>query len=154
MKNQKLIVTGAGSGIGRALAIQLSEAGHDVFLVGRTESKLVETQQKINGGEVYTIDLSEVGSGKKVVAACIEKMGQVDGVFHVAGDAPMQGIGEFSGDEINRCLWVNLGVGAEMVAAAWDGFKERGNGFVGLFRQWLVLIRFRDLVCMRRRRWA
>ena len=131
MAGQKVIVTGAGSGIGRALVVLLAAAGDEVLLVGRTESKLIEVQSLIGSGEIFCIDLNDADAGKKIVEAGVKAFGRIDGVFHVAGDAPMKEIGLYEGSEIDQCLRVNLGVGIEMVAAAWDGFKAQGRGFVG-----------------------
>jgi NADP-dependent 3-hydroxy acid dehydrogenase YdfG len=46
-----VFITGAGSGIGRATALKFASARADLFLVGRTETKLLETQNQIK--ELY-----------------------------------------------------------------------------------------------------
>ena len=48
------IVTGAGKGIGRAIAMALAEAGANVMLVARTESDLQQTQQEIGNVRPHT----------------------------------------------------------------------------------------------------
>ena len=52
-ETRSAIVTGAGSGIGRAAAIALLREGYSVALAGRREAALAETfLQKLNGGEL------------------------------------------------------------------------------------------------------
>ncbi len=55
----KALVTGASSGIGRDMAIYLSELGYDLILVSRDENRLKETAEKIKTNvEIYPVDLS------------------------------------------------------------------------------------------------
>ena len=55
----KALVTGASSGMGRDIAIYLSELGYDVILVSRDENRLKETASKIKTNvEIYPIDLT------------------------------------------------------------------------------------------------
>ena len=55
----KALVTGASSGMGRDIAIYLSELGYDLILVSRDENRLKETASKINTNvEIYPIDLT------------------------------------------------------------------------------------------------
>ncbi len=57
MSRQIAIVTGAGSGIGRATAIALANDGYHVALIGRTEERLAQTLAAINRqGSVYVGD--------------------------------------------------------------------------------------------------
>lgn len=66
------LITGAGSGIGRALAIQLSQQGHSLILAGRTTAKLeqvaVEIRQSSPGCElvVITADFADPGSTRNL----------------------------------------------------------------------------------------
>jgi 3-oxoacyl-[acyl-carrier protein] reductase len=60
MSKQIAIVTGAGSGIGRATAIALASDGYHVALIGRTEERLKETLAAINGqGSIYVGDVTK-----------------------------------------------------------------------------------------------
>ena len=55
----KALVTGASSGIGRDIAIYLSELGYDIILVSRDENRLKETAKKLKTKyEIITFDLS------------------------------------------------------------------------------------------------
>ena len=46
LNNKVALVTGAGTGIGRAIAQRLADEGANVLIVGRTETTLVETDRK------------------------------------------------------------------------------------------------------------
>lgn len=47
MSSKNVLVTGSGSGIGRAIALRLASEGHNIILNGRTESKLIETSKML-----------------------------------------------------------------------------------------------------------
>src|SRR4029077_17393121 len=72
VRGKVVVVTGASSGIGRATALKLAEAGARVVLVARGEEKLLETQQEIdrNGGTavMYAADISDLKSCDALVA--------------------------------------------------------------------------------------
>lgn len=55
MKSKNILVTGSGSGIGRAIADRLASEGHNIILNGRTKSKLIETQQQLQKYKVNTL---------------------------------------------------------------------------------------------------
>jgi NAD(P)-dependent dehydrogenase (short-subunit alcohol dehydrogenase family) len=86
MTRKVAMVTGAGSGIGRACAVALAEAGYALVLVGRTEAKLAETQAMIKGETlVVACDVTDFAS----VAALFEKtkthFNRLDLLFNNAG---------------------------------------------------------------------
>jgi len=84
-----VIVTGAGSGIGRACFELFAAEGAKVVGVSRTKSKLDESMGAVekSGGEGFVIsaDLAESSAMKEVVAATIERYGKVDVLIHAAG---------------------------------------------------------------------
>jgi short-subunit dehydrogenase len=63
IEGQHVVITGATSGIGREVAVQMAEEGGSVVLLARTESKLHEVADRIrsDGGDaaVYPVDLAE-----------------------------------------------------------------------------------------------
>ena len=84
LQGKKAIVTGAGKGIGRAIALRLAEAGAQLVLVGRTEKNLDETAAKIRaeysaaGVDCIQLDISRVEKIPAVVEEAISFLGGVD----------------------------------------------------------------------------
>jgi NADP-dependent 3-hydroxy acid dehydrogenase YdfG len=83
------IVTGASSGIGRAIAEHLGDAGAHVFLAGRTVSSMEDCKRYIegNGGKasVITADVRDVAQVRGLVAAAVETTGRLDIMVNNAG---------------------------------------------------------------------
>jgi short-subunit dehydrogenase len=84
-----IIITGASSGIGKELALRLSEQKTKLVLAARTEKKLFETAEicKINGSSVLTVkaDVSEKKECKNIVDRTLEKFGGIDILINNAG---------------------------------------------------------------------
>ena len=55
MDSKNVLITGSGSGLGRGMAIRLASEGHNIILNGRTESKLVDTNQMLKNYNVKTM---------------------------------------------------------------------------------------------------
>lgn len=83
---KKILLTGGGSGIGRAVAIKLVEAGAKVVIVGRDQAKLDETN-KLAGGNVHVLvcDGTKHDQVEKTVAAAIKTLGGLDILINNAG---------------------------------------------------------------------
>lgn len=83
------IITGAGSGIGKAAALLFAKEGASVCLVSRTEEELRQTVEEIErfgGKAIYAVaDVSAPGEMKGAVASAVEAFGGLDIVFANAG---------------------------------------------------------------------
>ena len=92
LKDRVILITGAGSGLGRALALECARLGASVILLGRTAAKLDRVYDEILGLKlaqpaIATLDLSlatanEYDALAKVVA---DEFGKLDGLVHCAG---------------------------------------------------------------------
>ena len=105
------VVTGAGSGIGRAVAVALGEAGFAVALAGRRADALEETAAKVAPGRGLAIatDVSDSGSVRALFATVRERFGRVDVLFNNAGmGAPPVEFDELSDERWNAVVAVNL----------------------------------------------
>lgn len=89
LQNKIALVTGAGRGIGRALAIGLAEAGADVALFARTASDIEEVAHEIRalGREAYpfTVDVTNREQIEEAVQQIIEQAGRLDILVNNAG---------------------------------------------------------------------
>ncbi|HQR06883.1 MAG TPA: SDR family oxidoreductase [Gemmatales bacterium] len=83
---KKILLTGGGSGIGRAVTIKLVEAGAKVAIIGRDRTKLDETN-KLAGGKVHVLicDGTKHDQVEKTVTAAIKTLGGLDILINNAG---------------------------------------------------------------------
>jgi NAD(P)-dependent dehydrogenase (short-subunit alcohol dehydrogenase family) len=106
--NQKVvIVTGAGSGIGRAAAIAFLDKGENVVLVGRRAAALQEalaSSRHPDRGLIAPADVTNEGAVTAVFDAAIKRFGRVDLLFNNAGAFPTQA----SFDKIDAKDWTNI----------------------------------------------
>jgi NAD(P)-dependent dehydrogenase (short-subunit alcohol dehydrogenase family) len=82
------LVTGAGSGIGRACARALLDDGWSVVLTGRREAPLVETAQGHAKASVVSADVSVPADVERLFAAVVAQHGRLDLLFNNAGIFP------------------------------------------------------------------
>ncbi len=86
LKNKTAIVTGAGSGIGRACAIALAREGAKVVLVGRRKERLEETAREIGTSTlVLSADVSRKDEIGRVVEQTVGQFGSVNVLLNNAG---------------------------------------------------------------------
>lgn len=88
-KNKKILVTGASSGIGRQIAIQLSELGAKLVLIARDRARLEETLSMMKEPTkhiAFAYDLQEIDGIANLVSSCVAIDGlKFDGLVHAAG---------------------------------------------------------------------
>lgn len=89
MKDKFAVVTGASTGIGRAIALAFAKEGAYVALVGKNEEKLLETSnliKEINGkSKVFVCDLANSGSIEALISSIKSETNRVDVLANVAG---------------------------------------------------------------------
>jgi NAD(P)-dependent dehydrogenase (short-subunit alcohol dehydrogenase family) len=104
------LVTGAGSGVGRAVAIGLAEDGFAVVLAGRRLDALDETAAEISGESlVQPTDVTDVASVDALFAAIDERFGRLDLLFNNAGvGAPPIPFDELTLAQWQRAVDTNL----------------------------------------------
>ena len=80
------VVTGATSGIGRATAVALSQAGWSVMVVGRDEKRGREVVESLDGeGHFLAVDLGEPKEPERLVGRAMELWGGLDLLVNNAG---------------------------------------------------------------------
>ncbi|MGA9657573.1 MAG: SDR family oxidoreductase [Asticcacaulis sp.] len=104
------LITGAGSGIGRAVAIELAQAGFGLVLAGRRPEALQETLA-LSGADGLCVatDVSDADDVAGLFAAGIERFGRIDLVFNNAGiSAPSVPLDELAPDVIGSLINTNV----------------------------------------------
>ena len=117
---QVCVVTGAGSGIGRAVARELLDAGHRVALAGRRAGALADTAAQADPDHVLAIpaDVTDEESVDALFDAVRTRWGRVDVLFNNAGvSAPATPLPEFSLTRWQHLIDTNL-TGAFLCARA------------------------------------
>ncbi len=136
LDGQVAVVTGAGSGIGRASALTLAGEGAAVVLAGRRESPLRETAALIadapGGGAdralVTPCDVSVEGQVRGMVAGALDRFGRVDVLVNNAGlNVPRRSLAEMDPDDWRRIVAVNLDGPYLCVHAVLPAMRARGN---------------------------
>lgn len=107
------LVTGAGTGIGRAAAVAFGKAGASVAVVGRSEASIQETVGLIEkaGGRAIAIraDVSKEDDVKAAVDKTVATFGGLDFAFNNAGvEQPATAVADISTDEWERQITINL----------------------------------------------
>lgn len=107
------IVTGAGSGVGRAVALRLVTAGWNVGLVGRRPEALNETIKAAGSrsNKLYPCagDVADPGSAAPIVAELVSRFGGVHALINSAGtNLPRRGLDVLSVEDFHALVDVNL----------------------------------------------
>ena len=131
LSGRRAVVTGAGKGIGRAIALELAAAGAGVFAVSRTEADLKRLGTEIEAlGRPYgygMVDLRGKASADRIAAAALASLGQVDILVNNAGvsdNAPVLEVTEAQWDatmHINArgAFFLAQALGKHMVKQGW-----------------------------------
>ncbi|MEX2523499.1 MAG: SDR family oxidoreductase [Gammaproteobacteria bacterium] len=106
------IVTGAGQGIGEAIAKRFADAGAIVIVATRTRKNGQETVDAIrrDGGQasLFQVDIGDRQQVRDLIAHTVEAYGGVDILIHNAAIFPIAGIEKLSDEELDDTLSVNL----------------------------------------------
>jgi 3-oxoacyl-[acyl-carrier protein] reductase len=109
---QLALVTGAGRGIGRGIALALAGCGAHALLAARTESQLREVEREIRakGGQasVLPTDLAQEGQITALFQAIAREHGRLDVLVNNAGLGLFGALAEFSAQDFDRLIAVNL----------------------------------------------
>jgi 3-hydroxybutyrate dehydrogenase len=121
------LVTGAASGIGRAIALELSAAGLRVAVVDRPGPEGQRVADEVDGLFVGA-DLAESASCARAVSETVERFGGLDVLVNVAGFQHLDPIEAFPLETWNAMLAVMLTAPFLLTQHAWEHLKRSGHG--------------------------
>jgi NAD(P)-dependent dehydrogenase (short-subunit alcohol dehydrogenase family) len=106
LKGKRILVTGASSGLGQAIAIGVAAAGGQVVITGRNQERLRETLSRVRG-EGHISVVAELTDPEQR-NALVNQAGVVDGVVHSAGIAAVRLLRQIDQDFIDRDFSINF----------------------------------------------
>lgn len=135
--SEKVLITGASSGIGRAAACAFAVEGSELFLVARRAERLVEVARRCRDlgsprAETAEHDLSLPGEGAVVVRRMLERMGGLDVLVCNAGYGFSGPLWEMDAADMARMWQVNFQSGFESIREALPHFRARRAGHIVL----------------------
>lgn len=105
LQDRVAIVTGAGQGVGRGIALALAAEGAAVVLMGRTASKLtvVEGEVQARGGTALTVtgDVKNLADIERCVTTTVERFGRIDILINNAQEVPLGLLLEVADDDVD-----------------------------------------------------
>ena len=112
LKNKNALITGAGKGIGKAVAIALAKEGVNIVLIARTQADIDEVAQEINTYDVKTLaltaDVADINSVNLAIEKAIASFQTIDSLINSAGIAAFGKFLELEPSEWERIIQVNL----------------------------------------------
>jgi NAD(P)-dependent dehydrogenase (short-subunit alcohol dehydrogenase family) len=130
-----VVVTGAGSGVGRAIALKFATEGWTVALVGRQASSLEETAALVESSaaevRLFVCDVSEADAVAAMGASVVATFGEVDVLVNSAGiNVPRRSFETLSIEDWHRVIATNLHGAYYCVRAFLPGMRARHTGTI------------------------
>ena len=123
------LVTGAGQGIGRAIALRLAEDGADIAIVDIKEKQMTAVAEEVRQigrqATTFTADISEREDVYKAIDHAERELGGFDIMVNNAGIAQVQPLAEVTPEQVEKVFKVNVEGVLWGIQAAAKKFKER-----------------------------
>ncbi len=136
VRGKVVLITGASSGIGKATAVKVADAGATVLLVARSVEKLEETKREIEQGggiaHIHRCDMSDVEDVERMADEVLGYHGQVDVLVNNAGRSIRRSVG-LSYDRFHdyeRTIQLNYLGAVRLILALLPSMRARKSGHI------------------------
>jgi NADP-dependent 3-hydroxy acid dehydrogenase YdfG len=130
MKNRVIVITGASSGIGAALAEHVGQQGARVVLVARREAELTAVAKKSGDALVAVADVTQRADVERALAQALEKFGHVDVWVNNAGRGISRVVSQITDEDFDEMMTTNVKSALYGMQAVLPHFKARGEGHI------------------------
>jgi short-subunit dehydrogenase len=134
LQNGVALVTGASSGIGRELAIQLAAAQASVLVTARRKERLDEVVSIIQqqGGQAFAVtgDISLTETRQRLIETCVERFGGLDFLINNAGVSAMGAFADATSERLRQIMEVNFFAPAELIRLAIPWLKKSDRAII------------------------
>lgn len=122
------VITGASSGMGKALAFHLAKKGYTLLLIARNEKNLMAVQEKLIGGHrIAAIDVADSAKINQAVVTFLAEFHQIDLLFNSAGYVK-RGTTELEENELLQMMNTNFLGTFNLIKAVVPAMKQRQSG--------------------------
>lgn len=132
--NKIVLITGASSGIGEAIAKKLAEDGHQVILTARRKEKLDAITSAINksGGKAkcFSLDVTSLDNFQTTINSILSEFGRLDVIINNAGVMPLSPLKSLKVDEWNNMIDINIKGVLNGIAAVLPHMEKREQGHI------------------------
>ena len=131
-----VLVTGASSGIGAAIAIEFADAGWNVMAAGRDEGRLEEVADVSENIATWAGELAESEDCDELVADTVDEFGNIDCLVNSAGILPRGNAEETGDDDWRDTLTINLDIPFYLSRAAMPHLLRSAGSIINIASYW------------------
>jgi L-xylulose reductase len=123
-QGKRALVTGAGQGIGRAIAVRLAASGAEVVALSRTQKHLDSLGKEVPGIKTVSVDMSDWTATK----AAVESIGPIDLLVNNAAQTSLQPFLDITPDNLDRLFNINVKGSINVAQVVAKGMVARKEG--------------------------
>lgn len=131
-ENQTVVITGASSGIGAAIAKRFAAAGYELLLLGRDERRLQEVKSECKNlkTEILAFDLADFKKTQPILNSKLSEFAPVNIIINCAGIFHQSPMEETTEEIWQHQFQINFFSAVQLVQSFWPTFKKHRKGSV------------------------